>query len=150
MFNISDDVGVNWIVGTPGKEGQNLWLVTDAGDQYRLGTSSSRSTNSSNITNTRLSPSTAAYTTVLPWNVADEPNRPLVISDSSDWKTSMDDSFMYQPFPQPLITSWLSSAVPTPNGGVLLVAQSIDSDGSVNYSIIQLASNWVDDNTHES
>ncbi|CAB9506000.1 Integrins alpha chain [Seminavis robusta] len=130
---------VRWIVGTP--SGPTFWwMVLDNGDQYRMTSSLGDDDTSSDDMNAAA---------VLPWSTVDSADRPLVISSRDSTRKDGNETMQYSPFPQPSITSPLSAAVPTPNGGFLLVQQQHTSTTGNTYQLTQLTANYSDV-THSS
>lgn len=118
------DNGVRWIVGTPSLEEDGaFWLLMENGDQFSLGFGWGE--DDLNATN---------------WTAATSADRPLIVAATTDDANAT----TFVPLGQPLQASPWSAAVPTPDGGYLLVEKA--SAGG--YQLTQLAKNGTDVSTN--
>ena len=131
---------LQWVVGTPvmsetedtEDDVRQFWLVMESGAQMAV----TYNSNSDNQDDAKQ---------LTEWEATDSAERPLVITLASD--SSLNDTTMtvFTPLKPPIMTSPLSEAVPTPNGGLLLVEAVADGT----YQLTQLNSG-MEDVTHES
>ena len=129
---------LQWVVGTPAMsetedtedDERQFWLVMETGAQMAV----TYNSNSDNQDDAKQ---------FTEWAATDSVERPLVIIPTSD--SSLNDTTIFMPLEPPLMTSRLSDAVPTPNGGLLLVEAVADGT----YQLTQLNAD-MEDVTHES